>query len=46
MGTVVIGKIESGQVNKGQTVMIMPNKVILIPNFLENGRGIDYTSGR
>ena len=29
MGTIVIGKIESGWVKKGQTVMIMPNKVFL-----------------
>ncbi len=28
LGTVVTGKIESGQVNKGQTVLIMPNKQV------------------
>ena len=26
LGTIVTGKIESGQVHKGQTIMIMPNK--------------------
>jgi peptide chain release factor subunit 3 len=26
MGTIVVGKIESGKVNKGQSVVIMPNK--------------------
>jgi translation elongation factor EF-1alpha len=30
MGTVVIGKIESGMVKKGQTVMVMPNKVLVV----------------
>ena len=30
MGTVVIGKIESGKVKKGQKVLIMPNKVTVI----------------
>jgi peptide chain release factor subunit 3 len=29
MGTVAMGKIESGAVKKGSTLMIMPNKVIL-----------------
>lgn len=28
MGTVVIGKIESGMVKKGQTVLVMPNKKV------------------
>jgi translation elongation factor EF-1alpha len=27
MGTIVVGKIESGKVKKGQTVLVMPNKV-------------------
>lgn len=27
MGTIVVGKIESGKVSKGQSVIIMPNKV-------------------
>ncbi len=27
MGTVVMGKIESGSVRRGDTLMIMPNKV-------------------
>lgn len=27
MGTVVVGKVESGIVRKGQTVLVMPNKV-------------------
>lgn len=27
MGTIVVGKVESGKVTKGQSVMIMPNKV-------------------
>ena len=30
MGTVVTGKIESGRVRKGQTILIMPNKVIIL----------------
>jgi peptide chain release factor subunit 3 len=30
MGTVVIGKIESGKVKKGQKILIMPNKVLLV----------------
>lgn len=28
MGTVVLGKIESGRVSKGDTILMMPNKVI------------------
>ncbi|CAG8478337.1 9189_t:CDS:10 [Ambispora gerdemannii] len=39
MGTVVVGKIESGKVSKGQTVLIMPNRraveVSLVYNELE-----------
>jgi peptide chain release factor subunit 3 len=27
MGTMVMGKIESGRVKKGDTVLVMPNKV-------------------
>lgn len=27
MGTIVVGKIESGKIKKGQSVLIMPNKV-------------------
>ena len=27
MGTIVVGKIESGKVKKGQTVLVMPNRV-------------------
>lgn len=27
MGTVVIGKLESGSINKGQSALLMPNKV-------------------
>lgn len=27
MGTVVLGKVESGTVSKGQTLTLMPNKV-------------------
>ena len=30
MGTVVIGKIESGKVRKGQSVLIMPNRVYIL----------------
>jgi translation elongation factor EF-1alpha len=29
MGTVVVGKIESGKIKRGQNVLIMPNKVII-----------------
>ena len=27
MGTIVIGKVESGSCKKGETLLIMPNKV-------------------
>jgi len=27
MGTIAVGKIESGKIKKGQSVIIMPNKV-------------------
>jgi peptide chain release factor subunit 3 len=27
MGTVVIGKVESGKCNKGDTLIVMPNRV-------------------
>ena len=27
MGTIVIGKVESGGAKKGETLLIMPNKV-------------------
>lgn len=30
MGTIVVGKVESGKVIKGQNVIIMPNKVLNI----------------
>ncbi|CAG8505755.1 544_t:CDS:10 [Paraglomus occultum] len=40
MGTVVVGKIESGRVKKGQTVLIMPNKraveVVSVYNEIED----------
>jgi len=29
MGTIVLGKLESGIVCKGQTLTLMPNKVLL-----------------
>ena len=28
MGTIVIGKLESGTINKGQNLLLMPNRVI------------------
>jgi peptide chain release factor subunit 3 len=31
MGTVVVGKVESGHVKKGQSLLLMPNKVRLSP---------------
>lgn len=31
MGTVVMGKIESGSVRRGDTLMVMPNKVSVRP---------------
>ena len=34
MGTVVMGKIESGSVRRGDTLMIMPNKVRFCENIL------------
>lgn len=27
MGTVVMGKVEAGEAKKGQTLMVLPNKV-------------------
>ena len=30
MGTVVMGKIESGSVRRGDTLMVMPNKVSVV----------------
>lgn len=27
MGTIVVGKIEAGHIKKGQSVVLMPNKV-------------------
>lgn len=35
MGTMVMGKIESGRVKKGDTILVMPNKVS--SKFLEKG---------
>ena len=29
MGTIVIGKVESGCCKKGESLLIMPNKVII-----------------
>jgi len=29
MGTIVLGKLESGVVYKGQTLTLMPNKVLI-----------------
>ena len=31
MGTVVMGKVESGEAKKGQTLLILPNKVLIVP---------------
>lgn len=42
MGTVILGKIESGRVAKGDTILIMPNKVIHA--FILNDR-INYCLG-
>jgi hypothetical protein len=36
MGTIVVGKIESGKVSKGQSVIIMPNKVLNIFKDISN----------
>jgi peptide chain release factor subunit 3 len=30
MGAVVVGKLESGKVSKGEAVLMMPNKVCLV----------------
>lgn len=30
MGTVVLGKVEAGEVKKGQTLLVLPNKVLRI----------------
>ena len=32
MGTVVIGKVESGRCNKGDTLLVMPNRVSITPS--------------
>ena len=40
MGTIVIGKVESGCCKKGETLLIMPNKVS--PQSL-TGENIPYT---
>ena len=37
MGTIVLGKVESGQVSKGQSLMLMPNKVIILQNYYLEG---------
>jgi len=31
MGTVVVGKVESGRLRKGDSLMLMPNKVSILP---------------
>lgn len=36
MGTVVMGKIESGTVRRGDQLMVMPNKVICRWLFIES----------
>ena len=33
MGTVIGGKIEHGRVKRGQTILIMPNRVFSFPYF-------------
>jgi peptide chain release factor subunit 3 len=32
MGTVVMGKVESGEARKGQSLLLMPNRVRIITN--------------
>jgi len=34
MGTVVMGKVESGSVREGDSMLVMPNKVVLFVFFL------------
>lgn len=34
MGAVVVGKLESGKVSKGEAVMMMPNKVHLYQHLI------------
>ena len=34
MGTVVMGKVESGSVCEGDSLLVMPNKVLYLCNFL------------
>lgn len=34
MGTVVMGKVESGSVREGDSLLVMPNKVVLSIFFL------------
>ena len=29
MGTIILGKVESGVISKGQQLLVMPNKVIV-----------------
>ena len=39
MGTVVIGKVESGRCNKGDTLLVMPNRVSII-YIIKNVKGV------
>ncbi|CAI2179273.1 1414_t:CDS:10 [Funneliformis geosporum] len=45
MGTIVVGKIESGRVKKGQNVMIMPNKHIVEVSAIYNELEDEVSSG-
>jgi peptide chain release factor subunit 3 len=43
MGTVVMGKIESGSVHRGDTLMIMPNKAIVkVVTVYQDADEVDY----
>jgi len=36
MGTVVIGKVESGKCQKGDLLLVMPNRVRLLQHFIRS----------
>lgn len=35
MGTVVMGKVEAGEAKKGQSLLVMPNRVCIYFSFIE-----------
>lgn len=45
MGTIVVGKVESGKVNKGQSVIVMPNKRIVEVSAIYNELEDEVSTG-